>query len=316
MTSIAPAESISDYGRFDFAALWKGREKVTEVEREIVARCLRTADRRRVLEVGTGFGRLLGRIVGLSEQVVATDFDAGSLARLRIPDSDGETLKVAANVYHLPFVDGAFTCASMVRVYHHLTFPARALAEVARVLGSGGRFLLSYNPKPSVGTLVNDIQRALHPSDRAPFRSITFARGTIELPPDPFPVYVAGREQFQRIVRSVGLRPVEEVVSGLEEYYLMRFVPAELFVRLGVALGRAPIFPNRFVVLAKVGSPPPDLPDPQRILACPRCQTALGDVATVRPVSCKGCGFQGVVRDDVLDLRYVPPGSKRWEAAG
>ena len=314
MTNGDAHESVSDYARFDFAALWRGRERVTEVERAIVSRQLGSADRRRILELGTGFGRLLSALTELGGEVVATDFDVESLNGLPASAGSSRPLRVAANIYHLPFVDGAFTSASMVRVYHHLSDPVAALTEVGRVLQGGGRFLVSYNPKPTLGTLVNDIQRAIHPSPRTRFRSITFARGPVTLDPEPFPVYVASRREFERTVRAGGFRPVREVVSGLEEYYLMRHVPAGVFVRLGTALGRAPAFPARFAVLEKDQRPGASLPDLERILACPRCRTPFPTGSGYGPPVACACGYRGTIRGAVLDLRYVPEGVRRWEA--
>ena len=314
MTSLVNSESISDYSRFDFAALWPGRDKVTEVERAIISGALRMGDCRRILEVGTGFGRLLGALTELSAEVVATDFDVGGLDRLPSPRPGRSPMRVAANVYHLPFVDGAFTGATMVRVYHHLSHPERALREIARVIGGGGRLVVSYNPKPSVGTFVNDVQRALHPSPRTRFRSLTFAAGPTVLEPDPFPVYVAGRREFDRSVNLAGLRAREEVVSGIEEYYLMRHIPAPWFVRLGTTFGRAPAFPTRFAVVSKPGDPPVSLPPLSEILACPRCGVPQPEWRLTGPLRCGHCSFEGVGRGGVLDLRFVPEGVARWEA--
>jgi len=309
-----PGEQISDYARFDFEALWPGREKVTQVEGAILAAALRSGDRRRVLEVGTGFGRLLGVLTELAEEVVTTDFDLAGLSRLPSTGTDRNSLRVACNVYHLPFVGGSFSSASMIRVYHHLSEPVVALREVARVLRPGGRLLISYNPKPSVGTLVNDIQRAIHPSREAPFRSITFSAGRTSLHPDPFPVFVAGRRDFVQSTAAAGLHRGPEVVSGLEEYYFMRHIPAHWFVRIGTALGRAPAFPMRFALVTKPGADSASLPKLGEVLACPRCGTPHPDWGTADALECGHCPFVGRRHDAVLDLRYVPEGATRWEA--
>jgi SAM-dependent methyltransferase len=314
MTASAPAEVVCDYDGFDFPSLWRGRSKVTEVEQGLLGGMLATVDRRRVLEVGTGFGRLLGSIEAVSEEVVATDFDRGSLARLGGPPAGKRpTLRVAANIYHLPFVDGAFSAATLIRVYHHLSDPARALGELRRVLSPGGHLIASYNPRPTVGTLVNDVQRALHPSSEVAFHSITFHRGPhVELPPDPFPVHVGPRSEFHDTARAVGFALEGERVSGLEEYYLMRYVPARWFVQVGTALGRLPGFPMRFAVLAVPGAPPGPRPLPSEILVCPACRAPIRPVDGDPEVACPGCPFSGELRDGVLDLRYVPEGTPRF----
>lgn len=313
MNAFATTEAVSDYSRFNFRALWPGREKVTEVERAILSVALRNEGCRRILEVGTGFGRLLGALTELAPEVVATDFDLGELSRMPAIAVARGPLRVAANVYHLPFVDGAFSAATMVRVYHHLAQPDQALAEIARVLRPGGRLVISYNPKPSLGTFVNDVQRALHRSDRVRYRSITFAAGPVVLEPDPFPVYVSGRKEFARSVARAGLEIREEVVSGLEEYYLMRHVPARWFVRVGTVFGRAPGFPMRFAVVTKPGADSVGLPPLGELLACPRCRLPHPGWATSFDLRCGDCSFEGTRKGQVLDLRYVPEGTPRWE---
>lgn len=313
MTSWTPVESISDYGRFDFAALWKGRERVSAVERAILRRTLAPHDRRRVIEIGTGFGRLLGTIRSVAEEVVATDFDLAALERLSEENGGRAPLRVAANLYHLPFVTGSFTLGAMVRVYHHLADPAAALAEAGRVLRPGGRLLVSYNPRPSVGTVVDDLQRALRPSVRGGFRSATFGRGVVALAPDPFPIYVGRRRDFARAAQAGGFEPESEVGAGFEEYSPARALRTAGLVRLGAALGRAPGFPTRFALLRRTGASDTPLPAAEDLLACPRCRSPRPEWGRGAEPVCRGCGFVGRRSGGVLDLRYLPDGSRRWE---
>jgi ubiquinone/menaquinone biosynthesis C-methylase UbiE len=50
---------------------------------------------------------------------------------------------VCADIYALPFADGAAGIVSCGYAFHHMTDPARALAEMARVLQSGGRMAVT-----------------------------------------------------------------------------------------------------------------------------------------------------------------------------
>lgn len=309
-------ESVSDYSSYDFRRLWSGREKVSEVERIIVERSLRTMDPRRVLEVGTGFGRLLGAVRAVARETVASDYDAGALARLDLSSGAGGTvLRVAANVQHLPFVDGAFTSATMIRVHHHLADPARALAELRRVLRPGATLLVSYSPRPSVGTLVRDVQRALRSGGDDAVGSVTFARtDRVALPPDPFPVYVGSRACFDGDARSAGLESAGELGAGFEEYSPMRRLPARLFVGVAAALGSAPGFPTRFARLRVPGESTGEPPALERILACPRCAEPLGFPGSEGAVRCARCGPVGAKVGAVVDLRHSPEGSRRYVA--
>ena len=305
-------ELISDYRGYDFRALWVGREKVTEVEQGLLREAIGRADRRRILDLGSGFGRLLGPLLEMGEEVVATDFDSESLSRIG-PGAQGKrpTLRVAVNLYHLPFADGAFTGATMIRVSHHLEDPVAALREVARVLRGGARLVVSFNPRPSIGTLVNDIQRAIHRSPEGEFRSLTFSRDPeVDLPPDPFPVFVRPRQRFWSDVKEAGLAKQAEMVSGIEEYYLMKYLPTPLFVRIADVFGEAPGFPTRLAILGVPKNSTEELPPIESVMVCPRCKAPLRFDGDRSPV-CPECSFTGGVHEGVIDLRYLPTGARR-----
>ncbi|HYA71243.1 MAG TPA: class I SAM-dependent methyltransferase [Thermoplasmata archaeon] len=315
MIATGPSQEIVDYRRFDFAGLWTGRDQVSEVERSVLRQSLNSFDGRRILEVGTGFGRLLGTLTGIGREVVATDLDAEALGRIPAPRDSGRVLRVASNLYHLPFVDGAFTGATLVRVHHHLLDPVGAMREVGRVLRVGSPLVVSYQPRPSVATLVNDVQRALGRKEDGPGPSVTFARGPVVLPARPFPIRSVRRKGFREEARDAGFELTREIGTGFEEFAPLRRLPSESFVRIGTALGRAPAFPTRFSVLSKrSGTNADPLPDIGSILACPRCGTPRPEWSQGAPLACGKCSFKGGRRDGVLDLRFVPPGIHRWEA--
>ncbi len=100
-----------------------------------------------LLELGAGAGRNTPRYTGY-ERIVLLDYSRTQLqqARAQLGDNPRYTY-VAANVYRLPFVDGLFDGATLIRTLHHLAQPAEALVEVRRVLAEGGTFLLEYANK-------------------------------------------------------------------------------------------------------------------------------------------------------------------------
>lgn len=170
-------ELVSDCKGFDVVALGQSRQRVADVVREPRRVAFGPVRHRRILEIGTDFGRLTRTLTGLVAEVICSDFDSGSLGRLDFPDgAEGPTMRIAPNVFHLPFVDGAFTGVSMVRVHHHLADPLAVMRELCWVLQGGDRLAVSYNPKPTIGTLVDDVQRATRRSGATPFQSITFSR--------------------------------------------------------------------------------------------------------------------------------------------
>lgn len=310
-SNVAP--SIADYEGFDFRALWSTRERVSEVERAVVDRALDSVDPSRILEVGTGFGRLTTCLTNRGGELVVSDFDAGALERLDLPSGRATPpWRVALNVYHLPFVDGTFTAATMIRVHHHLERPRAAFFELARVLGPSARLLVSYNPRPTVGTLAIDLGRALHRTPEGSVEWISFSRHEpVTLPPDPFPVFVGRRSSFLEDVEAAGLTLEREFVSGLEEFSMLRrHLPTRWFIAWSRAFGRLPAMPMRWVVLARresSGAAQSTRNPFLECLACPRCRAPLRVKEDADPPPCGRCGFRGIRRGKVLDLRYRRP---------
>lgn len=101
------------------------------------------------LEVGPGNGRYTvaaARHVGPEGRVVAVDIEPRMIERVtRRAAAEGVTNVEArvADVYDLPFEEGAFDAAYMTAVMGEIPQPERALAELYRVLRPGGTVALS-----------------------------------------------------------------------------------------------------------------------------------------------------------------------------
>ncbi|HSD42714.1 MAG TPA: bifunctional demethylmenaquinone methyltransferase/2-methoxy-6-polyprenyl-1,4-benzoquinol methylase UbiE [Burkholderiales bacterium] len=101
----------------------------------------------RVLDIAGGSGdlaRALARRVGPTGEVWLTDINGPMLAvgRDRLLD-DGVVAPVAqCDAEHLPFPADRFDCATVAFGLRNMTHKDRALAEMRRVLKSGGRLLV------------------------------------------------------------------------------------------------------------------------------------------------------------------------------
>jgi demethylmenaquinone methyltransferase/2-methoxy-6-polyprenyl-1,4-benzoquinol methylase len=101
----------------------------------------------RILDVATGSGdlaRSLASRVGARGEVWLTDINASMLARGRdrMLDAGYNAPAVQCNAERLPFPDRYFDCVTVAFGLRNMTHKDLALAEMARVLKSGGRLLV------------------------------------------------------------------------------------------------------------------------------------------------------------------------------
>ncbi len=101
----------------------------------------------RLLDIGTGTGRLLELLARRAASAVGVDASRAMLALARgrlasLGDGDGEVGVRQGDMYRLPFADAAFDVAIMHMLLHHADDPAAAVAEAARVLVPGGTLVV------------------------------------------------------------------------------------------------------------------------------------------------------------------------------
>jgi ubiquinone/menaquinone biosynthesis C-methylase UbiE len=111
----------------------------------LMARMLDVPERARILEVGCGRGIALAALARLRapERLVGVDLDPEALwdATRRTADAPVPVELIRADVRALPFPDGAFDVVIDFGTCYHVARADRAVAEIARVLRRGGRFL-------------------------------------------------------------------------------------------------------------------------------------------------------------------------------
>ena len=140
---------ICDYEGSDYqTSFWdKGGRAYEDRAEAIALKRLLPKKGRLLLELGAGAGRNTPRYGGY-DRVVLLDYSRTQLeqAQQRLGKS-ARFFYVAADVYRLPFVDGLFDGATMIRVLHHIADVSRALLQVKNVMRPGGIFILEFANK-------------------------------------------------------------------------------------------------------------------------------------------------------------------------
>lgn len=99
----------------------------------------------RLLDIGTGTGRLLELLAPRVSAALGVDASRAMLAlaraRLAKPGLDHCAVRLA-DMYRLPLQDGGYDLVVLQMVLHHAEDPASVLAEAARALRPGGRLVV------------------------------------------------------------------------------------------------------------------------------------------------------------------------------
>jgi ubiquinone/menaquinone biosynthesis C-methylase UbiE len=147
---------VCDYEGSDYQTrFWKkgGREYEDRCEAIALKRLL-PEHGKLLLELGAGAGRNTRRYSGF-EHVILLDYSRTQLKQAQdlLGDSNRYTF-VAADIYRLPFVDGLFDAATMIRVLHHMADAPAALRQVRNVMQPGGSFILEFANKRNIKSIM------------------------------------------------------------------------------------------------------------------------------------------------------------------
>ena len=100
----------------------------------------------RLIDIGTGTGRMLELFAGQADHALGIDRSSEMLrlARAKLTERGLDNTELRqADLYALPLDSGTADIAILHHVLHFAQTPDAAIAEAARVLGSGGRLLIA-----------------------------------------------------------------------------------------------------------------------------------------------------------------------------
>ena len=146
---------ICDYEGSDYQTrFWENQGRNYEdLAERIAIRHLLPKRGKRLIEIGTGFGRLVDMYQGY-DHIVLLDYSKSLLQQAKKRLGEEKYTYIAANIYQLPLAADQFNTVSMIRVIHHLVDVPLALSQIGRVLEPGGAFLLEFANKCNLKSIL------------------------------------------------------------------------------------------------------------------------------------------------------------------
>ena len=275
-----------------------GREYEDRTEAIALKRLLPKSGRL-LLELGAGAGRNTPRYLGF-DRIILLDYSRTQLeqAQQRLGATD-KYIYVAADAYRLPFVDGLFDAATMIRVLHHMADAPKALGQVKQVLRPDGTFILEFASKLNLKAILRYLlgRQTWSPFTREPVEFV-------ELNFDFHPKAIRGWLQGLgfSIERTLTL-------SHFRVSVLKRLIPTgilvffdSLFQWTGVLWQLTPSVFVKAVGAKQAPVSPRRETSTLEFFKCPDCSVSplLGRADYLE---CPGCGKQWQVKDGIYDFR-------------
>jgi SAM-dependent methyltransferase len=165
-------------------------------EQRFAGRLLDVHSGQLVLDVACGpgnFTRPLASAAGAEGLVVGVDESATMLGKAVDETTAPQVAYVRGDARELPFADGAFDAVGCFLALHLVPEPFRALGELIRVLGPGGRIAVSAPCRPP-GRLPKVVDRVVNA---------------------PVGMRMFGRDELTGVFERAGLERITQKVTGL-----------------------------------------------------------------------------------------------------
>ena len=245
-----------------------------------------------MLELGAGAGRNTPRYQNFS-RIALVDYSRTQLlqARQRLGKTQ-RYLYVAADIYRLPFVEGLFDAATMIRTLHHMADPDLALSQTHRVMQPEGVFILEFANKRNLKSILRYL---IGKQNWNPFseESVEFVDLNFDFHP----------RAIRRSLRASGLELEKQLtVSHFRVDFLKRHIPHKILVNLDSLLQWTGAFiqvsPSVFSSCRAKGG---QKAIGEQIFQCPMCQRPLLGIES--DLHCKECGKTYPYQDGIYDFR-------------
>ncbi|MFZ5857022.1 MAG: methyltransferase domain-containing protein [Chloroflexota bacterium] len=288
---------VCDYTDSDYqTSFWdKGGRAYEDAAEAIALKHLLPKSGRLLLEIGAGAGRNTPRYAGF-ERIVLLDYSRTQLeqAQARLGKSD-KYIYVAADAYRLPFADGLFDSATMIRTLHHMADAPKVLVGVARVMQNDAIFILEFANKQNLKSILRWLLRR---QNWSPFKreQVEFVKLNFDFHP---------RAVSDWLTEAGFTIEAKRTVSHFRIGLLKRVVPAKWLAAVDGLIQPTgewwQLTPSVFVRARRVGQIA-NLSYSEVIFRCPECgHSPL--VQKEAEVGCPTCGRRYEFRDGIYDFR-------------
>jgi len=290
---------ICDYEGSDYqTSFWDqgGREYEDRTEAIALKRLLPESGRL-MLELGAGAGRNTPRYAGY-QQVVLLDYSTTQLAQAQERLGKSERyIFVAADAYRLPFIDGLFDGATMIRTLHHMADAPKALEQVQKVLQPGGTFILEFASKLNLKSI---LRYWLGKQEWSPFtlEPVEFVELNFDFHP----------KTVQSWLQEIGFHIDRMLtVSHFRMDLLKRIMPTGILVWLDSLAQWTGSYwqltPSVFVKASLGGESSGNVPeDVIQWFKCPGCESSTLEKHNDH-LQCSSCSSRWAVRDGIYDFK-------------
>ena len=296
---IQPPRIIDYEGSKYSTEFWTPSREYEDRAERIAIRAMLPPTGRQLIDIGAGAGRLADLYRGYGE-VILMDYARSTVIEARDRWSHDPRFKfVAADLYALPFIDGAFDAVVMIRVIHHIIDVPRALGNIAAILQSNGAFVFEFANKRNLKSIARYALRrqAWSPYDPSPVEFV-------ELNFDFHPAWM--KTQLRKAGFSI---KATRAVSMFRLSLLKRLFGAKRLATLDGVFQRplAPLAlaPSLFVVC---GTPPLTVPPVKQgggkggLFACPLCRQPLPAQPTNDELRCVNA-HRWSTREGIYDFK-------------
>ena len=287
---------VCDYEGSDYQkSFWDdGGRAYEDKAEEIALKRLLPESGKLLLEIGAGAGRNTPRYTGY-ERIVLLDYSRTQLqqAQERLGKND-RYIYVAGDAYKLPFMDGLFDGATMIRTLHHMQDAPAVLSQVRRILQPSAKFILEYASKLNLKAI---LRYALGKQEWSPFtpEQVEFVDLNFDFHPKTIRKWL--KEEGFNLERQL-------TVSHFRIAIIKKLFSSALLAKIdGLAQPTGDwwqLTPSIFTLSEAVGQS--QIAPAGTFFQCPQCNhTPLEE--NVEMLTCPNCKAKYAIRNGIYDFR-------------